>query len=159
MKTISLSKGQVAFVDDEDFEILSSMKWHLCFGAARKQYAAHSIFLGKDNVKTALMHRVILNAPPERHVDHIDGNGLNNQKQNLRLCNRSENMCNQKVRKDSEAGIRGVRFHKRIKRWQARIQVLGKSKHLGYFDTPELAAAAYKKAALILHGEFAKPSL
>ena len=104
------------------------------------------------------MHRMINNTPEGFDTDHISGNKLDNRKSNLRTATRSENVCNRKVRPDSSTGVKGVRFHKQHKRYQARITKNKKQIHLGYFSTPETAHAAYCEAAKKLQGEFAHHS-
>lgn len=103
-----------------------------------------------------MLHRFIINAPFGKFVDHIDGNGLNNQKTNLRLCTNSQNMMNQKMHKDNRSGYKGVRFHKSSKKWQARICINYKDIFLGGFKTAILAHEAYKKAVLKYHKEFGR---
>jgi hypothetical protein len=93
--------------------------------------------------------------PLEREIDHIDGNGLNNKYNNLRIATRAENMWNRKA-KPSTSGLKGAQFIKRINKWQASISCNGKRKYLGLFSTAELAHMAYCKAAAELHGEFAR---
>lgn len=92
-----------------------------------------------------------------KEVDHIDGNKLNNRIENLRSATTSQNQHNRTKYKNNTSGYKGVSFYgkNKYKCWGANIQVNGKQKHLGYFLTPEEAFAAYCKAALELHGEFA----
>ena len=93
---------------------------------------------------------------PEHFLDHINGIRSDNRLCNLREATNAENLRNRGVQKDSESGIKGVRFDRRYGRWQARITVERRQKHLGYYDTPEAAAAAYAEAARRHHGEFAR---
>lgn len=154
MKEIQLTQGKVAIVDDEDYEYLNRWKWFAhkrnnAFYATRK-------YLNKQ----VSMHRQIMNAGDiSILVDHKDRNSLNNTKQNLRLCNRSQNNANTKPRKGSLSKYIGVSLFKKTKnskgKWRATI---GKDKrifHLGYFKTQEDAALAYNVKAQELHGEFA----
>lgn len=87
-------------------------------------------------------------------VDHIDGDRLNNAKENLRECTRSENQRNRGMQENNKSGFKGVSFDKSRNKWQAGIGVNGKRISLGRFDTPELAYSAYCKKASELHGEF-----
>lgn len=89
-------------------------------------------------------------------IDHIDGNGLNNQKANLRPCSRSQNMANQKIRTSSITGFKGVHFNKRDLVFTAFIRLNRKLKYLGSFKDAQDAAAAYNAAAIENFGEFAK---
>jgi hypothetical protein len=93
---------------------------------------------------------------PEKYIDHIDGNGLNNKWSNLREASPSENMANQKVRSDSTSGIKGVSYDKKRNMWYVYIDINKKRKHLGRFETREEAAAARIAAEKVYHGAFAK---
>ena len=108
-----------------------------------KGYHAHRIIF--------LMHRGYL--PDE--IDHIDGNGLNNDIENLRAATRSQNGRNRGAPKHNTSGFKGVSWHKKSNKWRAVIKFGGKQRHLGYLDTPEAAHEAYKAAATKLHKEFA----
>ena len=110
-----------------------------------------------DGSKTAIkMHRLILGlTDPRVHVDHIDGNGLNNRRENLRTCNRSENMSNRRKHKNNTSGYKGVCWDNQHGRWRADIKLNGKRKHLGLFTNPEEAYQAYCAAAIKMHGEYA----
>jgi hypothetical protein len=99
-----------------------------------------------------------MDAPDGVQVDHINRNTLDNRRSNLRLCTASQNRYNQKPRKDSVTGFKGVSFHpdKKVKQWQAKIIVEGRKISLKYHATAEEAALAYNRAAVIHHGEFAR---
>jgi len=156
MKTIPLSQGKEAVVDDEDYERLAQFKW-----CALKQ---GNTFYARRNVHTpagwtlASMHRMILKPPNNMQCDHIDGNGLNNQRANLRACTRAENTCNQRPQVGCASRFKGVAWHKAAQKWQAQIQNVGKQMHLGYFTDEVDAARAYDAAARELFGEFARPN-
>lgn len=134
-------------VDDADFLWLSKYNWH----ASPLTGAVSALGGGKKT----LMHRLIMQAPAHLEVDHIDGNRLNNQRLNLRLCNSSQNKMNRPARKDNTSGYKGVSLHKQTQKWSARIKIGDVYEHLGLFDTKELAALAYNNAALEHHREFA----
>jgi hypothetical protein len=155
MKEIPLTRGLVALVDDADFEYLSQFKWY----ADRKGYALRSAPHpdGSGRNKSIQMHRDLLGLKHDDPVlvDHEDLNKANNQRYNLRIANKSQNQHNQGIRKNNTSGFKGVTWNKSFGRWHARIRVNTTRKHLGYFDTPEEAHAAYQKAAIDLHGEFA----
>jgi hypothetical protein len=99
---------------------------------------------------------MLLRAPADAQIDHIDGNKLNNQRVNLRFCTRTQNACNGKSRKNSSSKYKGVNFDKQTGRWLARIQMNKKQKNLGRFDNEVDAAIAYNKMATELHGVFAR---
>ncbi len=92
---------------------------------------------------------------PEHHVDHINGKRHDDVWENLREATRSENQCNQARRVSNHSGFKGVDWHKKAKKYRARIVKAGTSVHLGLFDSPQDAHAAYLSAAARLHGEFA----
>jgi len=101
------------------------------------------------------MHRQILSCPPDLLVDHIDHNGLNNCKRNLRLCTPAQNTRNSLSSANSSSKYKGVCWSKREKKWTASIQFNKKAYHLGYFTDEIKAAKAYDKKAKELHGQFA----
>jgi hypothetical protein len=103
----------------------------------------------KSNV---FVHRLIL--PNSEVVDHIDGNGLNNLRSNIRACTYSQNNMNAKVRSHNVTGVKGVGIEGKTGRYYARITSNGIKKHLGMFDTIEEASKVYQEAADDLHGEF-----
>ena len=154
MKKIELTNGHYAIVDDEDYEVLSKHKWYssVCSNGV---YARRNSS-GKGGAKrgTLLMHREILNITGTNIIiDHKDRNGLNNQKSNLRISTYSQNMANRKSWGESK--YKGVSFHKITNKWAATINIKGKQKHIGLFETQEIAAAKYNEYAKIIHGEFA----
>jgi hypothetical protein len=155
MKKLKLSQGKFAVVDDEDYEELAKYKWRAQKGGYTF-YAVRSSYLkdGKHNV--ILMHRVILDAPKGMFVDHINGDGLDNRRCNLRLCTHAENIRNSKTRRDNTSGYKGVYLLKHDRKWCACLSVNGVTRHLGRFTTPEAAARAYNEAAEKYYGRFAR---
>jgi len=153
MKTINLTKNAVAIVDDEDFEHLSKWKWHLSVNG----YAARRTKKINNKSIMVYMHRVLmkLHYGDKEQVDHADMDKLNNQKTNLRFCNKSTNSMNRLVQKNNLSGFKGVSYIPKKKRWFARIMVDRKVTYLGMYKTPEEAHLAYKNAADRLHNEFA----
>lgn len=97
--------------------------------------------------------------PTSQEVDHINGNGLDCRRGNLRLCTKSENQRNRRPNQNGTSGYKGVGWYKKYNCWRVRIQVNGKKQHIGYFDNEIDAATAYDNAAKQLHGEFARLNL
>ena len=151
MKEILLTQGKVAQVDDEDYEWLSQWKWTY----KKSLHTGYAYRHGpRPEIKTIRMHRFILQASENIEVDHIDRNGLNNQRDNLRLCSRSENMRNQKLRTDNTSGYKGVSWNEKIRKWEGYICKNNRKINLGYFETKEEAALVYNQASIMVHGTF-----
>lgn len=150
MPTIELTRGHFAIVDAADYEWLSQFKWYT-FQTRHDSYAARTV--RQDGPRTILMHRAIMDAPQGMDVDHINGNGLDNRRANLRLATRSDNLRNRAADKDSAVPYKGV--GRKRNRFIARIKANGKRISLGSYRTAEEAARAYDAAALKHHGEFA----
>ena len=151
---ISLSMGLVTVVGDDDFQLVSKHKWH-AVKHGRTHYAVSNIKIN-GKYTTVQMHRLILGVTDnEISVDHIDGNGLNNRRKNLRECSNANNAMNRRKYKNNTSGYKGVTLEKSTMKWRARIKTGGAMKSLGLFDSPELAHAAYCAAAVKMHGEFA----
>jgi hypothetical protein len=156
---IQLTQGYSTVVDAVDSD-LNALKWYPKIKRTRC-YAMRTVKKDKQK-KTVHLHTVILCRMLGRDlvkgemVDHIDGDGLNNQRSNLRLATHTENLRNQRIRRDNTSGFKGVSWSKASGKWVAQIRMTGKIKYLGSFTTPEEAYAAYCAAALELHGEFAR---
>ena len=148
MKKIKLTKNQFALVDDEDFEFLNQWKWQA--NKSRDTFYAQRSDNKNGKQKHIFMHRLLL--PCENTmVDHINRNGLDNQKHNLRTCNHSQNAANAKFRKK----YKGTYLVKGKNKFRASIMQNNKTYRLGYFKTEIDAAKAYDKKAKELYGEFA----
>jgi hypothetical protein len=135
-------------VDEEDMAFLASHKWRI----GPQGYLVRTVKGG-----TVLFHREILGLSVGDGivVDHIDGDRLNNRRSNLRLCTRAENTRNQRLSCKNTSGYKGVTFNKANGKWTSQIMLNKKRKHLGSFNTPQEAYAAYCAAATIHHKEFA----
>ncbi len=151
-RLIPLTRGLFALVDAEDYAQLSRFQW-FAEGGPRTYYAVR-----KENGKSIKMHRQILNAPDNLVVDHIDHNGLNNRKSNLRLATFTQNCQNQRRISHGTSKYKGVHWNKRLKKWAAQITCDKKTHHLGYFTNEIDAAKAYDRAAKKYHREFAVPN-
>ena len=149
MKKIPLTQGKFVLVDDENQDELLKHKW-FAFKDRRAYYAARCI-----KRKRVLMHRVIMGALLGQVIDHADGDGLNNQKCNLRFCTNQQNAMNSKP-KGGSSQFKGVHLFGVTRKWQVSITFNYKTYHLGYFDDEIDAALAYDTAARKYFGEFAR---
>jgi len=154
---IALSNGGQAIVDKDDYDWLIFFAWHKSESNGDNYYARTSVKTAEGEIVSISMHRLILNPPDHIVIDHINHDGLDNRKSNLRLCYAAQNLMNQKQGRGASK-FKGVhpRISKDSIRWQAYINFEGKQTHLGFFDTEEDAAKAYDRHAKNLFGEFAK---
>jgi hypothetical protein len=155
MKVIELTRGQSTFVDDADFDFLSQWKWCAHRGRGRLFYAIRTRHKGEPGGGRQIqMHRVVTSAPVGLEVDHINGDTLDNRRQNLRLATHSLNHQNkyQRMAKKKDLPM-GIEKHGRG--FSARIQIRGMGHYLGTFDTVDMAHQAYVRAReiAILEGE------
>lgn len=152
---VPLTRGYEAIIDAADVELVKGFLWCATTSKRHTVYAARADREGGRNGRI-LLHRVIAGSPVGMDVDHIDSNGLNNSRSNLRVATRSQNSYNQRVSKRNKSGVKGVHQHTQTGKWCAQIRAQGYREHLGSFDTVEEAHAAYKQAAARLHGQFAR---
>lgn len=141
-----------ALVDPEDYEALAVYRWHLGRSKGRR-YARRA-----EEGHAILMHRVVLGlaADDALHCDHISGDGLDNRRENLRVCTHAENTQNRPAVRGARSRFRGVFKESGKSSWRARQRVNGKRTHLGYFET-ELAAAMVAELWRQEHMPFAQP--
>ncbi len=149
MKKIILTQGKVALVDDKDFEYLVNWTWYYSIRGYAELY---------ERGKTIRMHRVVLERKlghsDFEDTDHINGDSLDNQRDNLRPATHVQNSYNRGKNKNNTSGYKGVDQYAQTGKWRARIQVNGKNTCLGYFYNKIIAARAYDRAAIKYHGEF-----
>lgn len=144
MKRIKLTQNKWAIVDDEDFGRIIQYKWYFEHGYARRD----------ENGKNIYMHRFILGIDDRRVIDHKNRDGLDNRKENLRICNQSLNCANQRINSANTSGYKGVSWNKTLRYWTASVKLHGKTK-VKYFNVKEDAAKAYNEMALEKFGEYA----
>ena len=141
MKEIKLTQGKIAIVDDEDYEHLSGFKWH-----AQKNgntfYARRGASIGNGKQKTIRMHREIFKVPDGLAMDHVNGNGLDNRKINLRIATSRQNSQNR--HQSTTSKYPGVTWHVNRRKWQAQMHIDGVHRYLGLFPTEEEAFNKYK---------------
>lgn len=160
MKKIKLTQGKYTIVDDEDYEYLNSFRWCAHKGGNTFYAERHSdLDPVTEKRKIISMHRVIMKTPKGFYTDHINRNGLDNRKENLRICTLGENVKNTRKYSNNTSGYKGVSWSKFANKWRAQIKKDNKKIHLGYFDDKHEANVAYCKAAKELHGEFASPNI
>lgn len=153
MKSIPLTLGQVALVDDADFEWLSQWKW--CAHAHKRGgfYAVRALCEPGKKKRVVSMHKLLCSGV---NVDHRNGNGLDNQRKNLRPATSSQNGCNRGKPKHNKSGFKGVHFDKSKGRYVVYVCANGVNKFCGRFDSKISAAVEYNINAIRMQGEFAK---
>ena len=154
MREIPLTRGLHTIIDDDDFDLIKQHKW--CANKIGNTFYVQHSFTHPGGRKGALyMHRVIMNPPSNMDVDHLDGDGLNNRRSNLRICTRGQNCGRQKPQVGRSSKFKGVSYHRRMGCWEAYVHSKDKKHPAGYFSDERKAAMAYNELASVLHGEFA----
>jgi AP2 domain len=143
----------VTVVDDADYGVVSRYKWKVLVGS-RTRYAARTVRKNRK-YQTVYLHRYLTGASADEQVDHRDGDGLNNQRANLRRCSATENRRNQGKYRGSSR-FKGVSWRPDRNKWRATLVVAKRQVSLGYFKSEEGAALAYNRAAIEAFGEFAR---
>lgn len=151
IKEISLTKGFVTIVDDVDYDWLMQWKWH----HNNRRYATRTKVHITGEPVNIRMHRFIMNCPEDMFVDHINGNGFDNRRENLRICTYHQNTMNRRKNSAASSQYKGVYWNKKEAVWRSSIRINHKLKHLGQFEYELEAALTYNKAALEYFGEFA----
>lgn len=150
MKKILLTKGKFALVDDRDFEFLNQWRWQYTRNSRGYGYAMRS-----EKGRTIRMHRQILKAKVGDIIDHRNGNGLDNQRENIRFCSRSQNAMNRKIQKNNTSLVPGVWFKKKNKSWEVGIKINRKYVYLGLFKEKKEAIRVRLQAVRKYFGDFA----
>lgn len=154
MREIPLTQGKVALVDEDDYLVLSLVKWnYTSWGYAAKNLPREPI---TRKQKKMYMHRIIISCPKGMEVDHINGDKLDNRKQNLRICTTAQNAINKSLSRRNKVGVKGVYWIKKEQRWTAYIGTGGKNLRLKSFKTLDEAIACRKEAEKKYHGEFSR---
>lgn len=155
-RKIYLTQGFVTLVDERDYHVLvTSYLWHALRRADGKVCAVTGGG-SRSSKPRVYLHRLLLQPTDSEEVDHIDGDTLNNQRGNIRLCTRSQNMMNTSKRGGTTSTYKGVSWRRQDKCWSARLTLRGRVYWLGRYQLEEDAAKAYNKAAIIHFGEFAR---
>jgi hypothetical protein len=144
LKEIPLSQGKVALVDDADYAVVSALKWHAVRCSGNKWYARNT---------GVYLHRFLI--PDSSRVDHRNGDGLDNQRANLRGCTHRQNIANQARSSANTSGYKGVTWDKDRQKWIVHVGLDNKMHFVGRFKDIIEAARAYDAKATELHGEFA----
>jgi len=145
-KEIQLTRGKVALVDDEDFARLSEYHWYFDVHGYARCSTPRKIY----------MHRLIMNEPDGEQVDHKNQNKLDNRKENLRTCTRSQNASNTFRAHKNHSGFKGVSWDTARSKWKVQIKVNGKNQYQRRCETKEEAALIYNELAVKYFGEFAQ---
>ena len=157
-RTIDIKRGLHTIVDAADYDWLCETDWYSLWSRSSHCYYVSAAVPHNGKITTLSMHRFIMGIPfhDPRQVDHINGNTLDNRRQNLRICTPAENTRNAKRRSDNASGYKGVYKHKDGVGWIAQITFEKVQRYLGYYRSKEEANSVVRKARQELHGEFAR---
>jgi hypothetical protein len=157
--SLTLKSGNKILVDACNSALLSENGWreHV---VGRTSYVRRRKYIGKKHGKyvyeVQYLHRLIMNPPKGMVIDHVDGNGLNNRRKNLRICTRAQNLSNQRKQHGCSSKYKGVTYHPKTGGWYSQIKFKKQHIYLGYFKKEEDAAIAYNTSAIKYFGKFAK---
>lgn len=146
-----LTNGLATQIDAEEYESLSKRSWYI----DTNNYVFRTEYVSPTKRRKIYLHRIIMKTPQGSCTDHINGNTLDNRKENLRICTRQQNSANSKKRRATASTYKGVSLDKRDGKWQAKI----KQNYIGRFSSEQDAALAYNSAAQVVFGEFAKRNI
>jgi hypothetical protein len=149
---VPLTQGLEAIIDAKDAKLVKHRNWFASVNG-RNRYALSKL---PTECKPISIHRFLMKPEEGYVIDHINGDGLDNRRENLRLANSAQNAWNSRIAKNNTSGFKGVTFNKREGRWRAKISHDGKRINIGTYDTAELASAAYEGAARALFGAYAR---
>lgn len=154
---IELSRGKVALVDSEDWEYLNKFNWHTSNSSSKHTPLTSWRAYRKINKRRVGMHNIIMNCPKGMLIDHINHDGLDNRKSNLRICTPAQNSINKRNSPLRNNNYKGVKWLEHQQRWCVRMGSTksGTAKYVGTYDTEIEAAKAYNNAAIEMYGEFA----
>lgn len=157
---VTLTHGHQAVIDADDAAFVADRCWH-AQASRNTVYAMCNALRAEGGIrgqKRVMMHRFLMNPDAEMQIDHINGDGLDNRRSNLRIATHAQNMQNRKLFTNSSTGFKGVSAYNPTGLWQAKIAINGRRIWLGVFATPEAAHDAYVRASASMHGEFSKTS-
>ncbi len=158
-RRIPLTQGKFAIVDPEDYEELARFKW-FAMRSRRGLYAIRMVKASDGSRKKIRMHRAILDVPQGKFIDHINHNGLDNRRANLRIVTNLQNSWNKRKQKGNYSSqYKGVSWSKRVGKWHTEIYCRGTKIFIGYFDDEKTAASAYNAKAQELYGDYAALNL
>jgi hypothetical protein len=155
---LTLTQGRYAIIDTTDYIWLNQWKWRASFDNGR-WYARRQGRRSNGKQAAVLLHRFIANVPQGMQGDHINGDGLDNRRCNLRVCTHGQNQQNRGPCKNNKSGYKGVYWNKADKTWVAQIRADRKRYYLGSFDSAQSADKAYRAKSLLLHGTFSSAML
>lgn len=153
-RKVPLKNGLYAIIDEDDYKFISYFRWSIR-ECPHTTYAFCNIRDQDMKWTTCSMHRFIMSSPKGLIIDHINHDGLDNRKDNLRICSAAENVRNSRGKRIRKHKYKGIRWNKGSNKWESKIVFNRKEIYLGGFDSPELAAKAYNSGATKYHGEFA----
>ena len=159
MMKVQLTRGLFAIVDDLDYDLVAQWSWYATRNLNTWYAGRRGPRRGDGSREKISMHRLILGVDdPVIHVDHVNSDGLDNRRENLRVATNVQNQHNRRPNRSGSSRFKGVGWHCATNKWQVRIGIGGRQVHLGLFEDEVEAARAYDAAAVEHFGEFARPN-